>query len=226
MKPGSTTLTEVGSPFYLDKIPTDLSPVTSPSTINAQELLLVSNNQDICTASCALPPNSDNTVSVFTVSSSGALTMQQNRPYLVTAINPVSVMAVNTNPVNQAGLGGLFVYVGSNAQTGGSLYPFQICTVVNAVCNAQAVSVGLLTPLQTCTQQQCIDVAPTAAGQREIPHSPLIISNNAILGGLIICLVMGMSLDFNLLKFPWILIGMALASRRISKSYADINGDV
>jgi O-antigen ligase len=63
-------------------------------------------------------------------------------------------------------------------------------------------------------------------GQRENPHSPLIISNNAILGGLIICLVMGMSLDFNLLKFPWILIGMALASRRILKSYAKINGDV
>ena len=168
MKPGSTTLTQVGSPYYLDKIPTDLSPVTSPSTINAQELLFVSNNQDICTASCALPPNSDNTVSVFTVSSSGVLTMQQNKPYLVTATNPVSVMAVNTNPINQAGLGGLFVYVGTNAQTGGSLYPFQICTVVNAVCNAQAVSVGLLTPLQTCTQQQCIDVAPTAAGQNPV----------------------------------------------------------
>ena len=163
MTPGSTTLKQLGNPFYLDKIPTGLSLVTSPSTINAQELLFLSNNQDICTASCIIPPNSDNTVSVFTVSSSGALTKQPNSPYIVAATNPVSVRAVNTNQTDIPNSGGLFVYVGTNTQTGGDVYPFEICTVVNAYCTQQDVDLAILTPLQACTTQ-CIDVAPTAAG--------------------------------------------------------------
>jgi hypothetical protein len=165
MKQGSpTTLTLVGGPFYVDKMPTGVSAVTSPSSINAQELLFVSNNQDICTESCVLPPSSDNTVTVFTVATSGALTMQQNKPYIVAAANPVSVKAVNTNQTQINNSGGLFVYVGTNAQTAGQIYPFEICTVINAFCTAQDVSLAILTPLETSCTTQCIDVAPTAAG--------------------------------------------------------------
>jgi hypothetical protein len=163
-----STLALVGSPVYLDKIPTSLSPVTSPSTINAQELLFVSNNQDICTADCVVPPASDNTVTVFTVSSSGALTMQQNKPYIVAAPNPVSVKAVNTNQTGISNSGGLFVYVGANPPTGGVVYPFAICTVVNAFCTEQDVNLAILTPLQTSCNTQCIDVAPTAAGSNPV----------------------------------------------------------
>jgi hypothetical protein len=165
MKQGSPTTLTLGSnsPYYTSKLPTALSAVASPSSTNAQELLFVTNNLDICTVGCN-PPHNDNTVSVYAIGSDGTLTEQKSSPYTVAATNPVSVMAVNTNPVGQPGLGGLFVYVGTNVQTGGGVYPFQICTVINAVCTTQAdVDLALLTPLQTCTQQ-CIPIPPTAAG--------------------------------------------------------------
>jgi hypothetical protein len=163
MSSGSLTLAS-GSPFYLSKIPTALSVVTSPSSTNAQELLFVTNNQDICTANCVLPPPSDNTVSVYSVGSSGGLTEQPNSPYIVDATNPVAVMAVNTNQTDIPNSGGLFVYVGTNTQSGGDVYPFEICTVVNAYCTQQDVELAILTPLRVSCNTQCINVAPTAAG--------------------------------------------------------------
>src|SRR5271165_2646470 len=157
--PGSTTLTAAsGSPFYLSKIPTALSTITfTPPGGSAQELLFVSNNQDICTQGCN-PLHNDNTVSVYGVSSTGSLTERTGSPYTVAAANPVSVLAVNTNPGQNTG--GIFVYVGNNAQTGGDITPFQICTVQNQVCGAQQVAQNLMVPVP-CLQVSCA----VAAGQ-------------------------------------------------------------
>jgi hypothetical protein len=170
MQSGSTSLTLAsGSPFYLSKIPSALSAITftPPGFTTAQEILFVTNNLDICTANCVLPPHSDNTVSVYTVSSSGVLTEQPNSPYAVAAVDPISVLAVNTYPAGE-NTGGLFVYVGNEDANGGHLYPFQVCTVVNAVCKTQDVANALMTPLETCSQGICIDVSATSAGQNPV----------------------------------------------------------
>jgi Lactonase, 7-bladed beta-propeller len=171
MKSSSLTLAS-GSPFYLSKIPSALSAITytPPGSTAPQELLFVTNNEDICSQNCIPPsPHNDNTVSVYTVSlSSGALAEQTFSPYAVAAINPISVLAVNTNPAGETA-GGVFVYVGNNDQNGGHLYPFQVCTVINAVCNQGDVNIALMTPLgETCPQPPCNNVPPTTVGQNPV----------------------------------------------------------
>jgi len=169
MKPGSNTLTLAsGSPFYLSKIPTALSAMifTPPGSTTAQELLFVTNNFDICTANCILPQHSDNTVSVYAVGSNGTLTEQQYSPYVIAATDPISVFAVNTNPAGE-NTGGLFVYVGNQDPNGGHLYPFQVCTVTNAVCTQANVGSNLMIPLATCPQPSC-DIPPTSVGQNPV----------------------------------------------------------
>jgi hypothetical protein len=165
MKPGSTTLTlAAGSPFYLSKLPTALSPVTfTPVGGAAQELLYVTNNHDICTTGCN-PPHNDNTVSVYSVSSAGALTEQTFSPYQIFATDPVSVIAVNTNPAG-SNSGGLFIYVGTQDQNGGHLNPFEVCTVVNStICTQADVDSSLMVPLGTCPLVSC-NTPPSSVGQ-------------------------------------------------------------
>jgi hypothetical protein len=164
MKPGSTTLT-VASQFFLSKTPSALSPITfTPSgSTTAQELLFVTNNYDLCTVGCvpASPP-SVSTVSVYAVSSTGVLSEQPNSPYAISASDPVSVQAVNTNPAGK-NTGGLFVYVGQGGSVG-AVYPFEVCTVVgNAVCSQQQVTENLLFPLSTCPLLSCM-VPPSSVG--------------------------------------------------------------
>jgi hypothetical protein len=158
-----------GGPFYLSKIPSALSAITftPPGSSTAQELLFVTNNQDICTGTTCIPPHNDNTVSVYVVNSDGTLTEQTNSPYAVAAVNPISVLAVNTNPIGQNS-GGVFVYVGNEDTSGGHINPFQVCTVVgNNGCTSQDVQNSLMTPLETCTQQ-CTPVPPSSAGQTPV----------------------------------------------------------
>jgi hypothetical protein len=164
MKPGSTTLTLAsGSPFYLSKIPSSLSPITftPPGSTTAQELLFVTNNLDVCTQNCISPsPHNDSTVSIYSVSPTGVLSEKPNSPYAVAASDPVSVQAVETNP-NQS-TGGVFVYVGQGAGVG-ALYPFQVCFVPNANCSAQDVAGNLMVPLSTCQSLSC-NVPPSSVG--------------------------------------------------------------
>ncbi len=171
---GSTSLTLVSqsstyqSPFFLSKIPTALSTITfTPSSGTPEELLFVTNNYDLCTIGCLNgppPPPRDNTVSVYSVSSSGILTEQLNSPYVVAAADPISVQAVNTNPPGES-TGGVFVYVGSQNNNAGQLYPFQLCTVQNTACSPEAVQDNLMLPLaqQPCNTPPCT-VPPTSAG--------------------------------------------------------------
>jgi 6-phosphogluconolactonase (cycloisomerase 2 family) len=157
---GATLTLQTGSPLYVSKLPTGISRITfTNSTGTAQELLFVSNNQDICT-----PPgcgNNDNTVSEYAVSTTGALTEQPNSPYAIAASNPVSVIAVNTNP-SGSNTGGVFVFVGNQASETGSVTPFQLCTVQNNNnCNLQQVNANLMFPV-TCPPQATCSVS---AGQ-------------------------------------------------------------
>ena len=108
-------------------------------------------------------------MSVYAVSSTGGLTEQPNSPYAIAAPNPVSVLAVNTNPVG-GNTGGVFVYVGNSDANGGDLNPFLLCTVVgNGGCKIQDVQNNLLAPLQEqCSQPPCKTVPPTAVGQNPL----------------------------------------------------------
>jgi hypothetical protein len=165
---GGTLALQSGSPYYIGQIPTALSAVTftpaagtSPcGSTTAEELLFVTGNHDL------LPQHTDNTVSLFCVGSSGALVPQANSPYAVSAANPVSIVAVNTNPPG-TNSGGIFVYVGNSDQNVGNLNPFEICTVQDAICTALDVGNALMVPLATCSLQSC-DVPPTPAGQKPI----------------------------------------------------------
>jgi hypothetical protein len=163
MQAGSTTLTLAsGSPFYLSKVPSALSTITfTPVGGSSEELLFVTNSHDLNQSE-----HYDNTVSVYQVSSSGVLTEQVGSPYLVAAVDPISVQAVNTNPTGEIASGGIYVYVGAQNNNAGQLYPFQICTVVNTTCTTQQdVTNNLMLPLvQPCSSPPCPTVAPTAAG--------------------------------------------------------------
>lgn len=155
------------SALYLSKIPTAISPITTPSgSSTSQELLFVTSNFDICAVGCIGNQHNDNTVSVYAVSSSGILTEQPNSPYSIAAVNPISVLAVNTFPSGQTTGGGVFVYVGSEGPTGGSVSPFELCTTQDAVCSTPTdVTENLLLPVTTCTPStSCL----VAAGQSPI----------------------------------------------------------
>jgi len=167
MTSGSPSL--VGTPLRLSKLPTALSVIsfTPPGSTTAQELLFVTNNVDICTQNCKAPsPNNDSTVSVYNVDSSGALTEQVNSPYSIVAANPIAIQAVNTNLPGQT-VGGPFVYVGSQDQNGGAIYPFQVCWVLNANCSTQDVAGNLMVPIATCLQPSC-NVPPSVAGSKPV----------------------------------------------------------
>jgi 6-phosphogluconolactonase (cycloisomerase 2 family) len=177
MKPGSTSLSLVTT-LLLTKVPSALSVITftPPGSSTSQEYLYVTNNHDNCITPCSPPPN-DNTVTAYTVSSSGSLAEQPNSPYSIAATDPISVIAVNTNPAGQSS-GGIFVYVGNQDPNGGHVYPFQVCTVVDATCTSQDVANALLSPLSTCPQISC-EVPPTSAGQ--IPVAMLVDPTNNFL---------------------------------------------
>jgi hypothetical protein len=161
--PGSTTLTLAsGSPFFLSKIPTGLSAIafTPPGGATGEELLFVSNNEDICSQACIPPsPNNDNTVSVYAVNSSGLLTEQPNSPYTIQAANPISVTAVNTNAEGSFS-GGVFVYVGNQASGPGAVNPFQLCTVENSNCSQADVAANLMVAVTCAPAQSCAASGP------------------------------------------------------------------
>jgi 6-phosphogluconolactonase (cycloisomerase 2 family) len=147
MQSGSTSLSAVaGSPFPVGRIPSALSAVTftAPGTTTAQEFLYVTFNSDPAL-------HNDNTLSAYSVDSSGKPNdLTPNLPY-ATQPNPISVLAVNTGQD-----GGLFVYVGNQGSVTGAVSAFQVCTVVNAVCKSQDLT--KLVPVGT----------PTSVGQNPV----------------------------------------------------------
>lgn len=159
-KPGSTGATLTGNncpgtntpcPFRLSRIPTALSVITfTPLGGSAETLLFVASSVDL-TAN-----HNDNELSEYLVDSSGNLTEQPNSPYTAQP-NPVSVIAVNTNPVGQT-TGGIFVYAGSqNGTSPGVLGEFQLCTPSNTACSPGQVADNALLPAGTTTMGSCND---------------------------------------------------------------------
>jgi len=157
MQPGSTTLSAVaGSPFPVGRIPSALSAIAlTPPTgaglpcATATEFLYVTFNSDPAL-------HNDNTLSAYCLDSSGTpKDLTPNLPY-ATQPNPLSVLAVNTNPAGQNS-GGVFVYVGNQGSATGAVSGFQVCTVVGqGNCTQQDVNSELLKPVGT---------SPTSVGQ-------------------------------------------------------------
>jgi 6-phosphogluconolactonase (cycloisomerase 2 family) len=146
-KPGSMSLTAIaGSPFPVNRLPTALSVVAFTPPAGAKPLPCATTTEFLyVTYNTDLVYHDDNTLSAYCVDSSGTPNdLNPNAPY-ATAANPISVLAVNTNPVGEA-TGGLFVYVGNQGPSVGAISVFQVCSVVNALCAAenlaQLVSVG------------------------------------------------------------------------------------
>ena len=147
----------------LSKVPTAVSAVTFPAPGSgttppcgftaSEEFLYVTSNQDLS------QQHNDNTLSVFCADSSGGLTDKTpSLPYNPQP-DPLSVVAVNTNPAGQNS-GGVFVYVGSQPTGSGALSIFQMCTVVgNVGCTQSDVTSALLRPVGT---------APTSVGQNPV----------------------------------------------------------
>jgi hypothetical protein len=141
MQPGSTSLTEApGSPYAVGRIPSALSVITYPGPTSTMEVLYVTFNVDPAL-------HNDSTLSAYSVDSSGTLAdLRPDSPY-VTATDPISVLAVNTTPAGES-TGGVFVYVGSQANQSGALSVFQVCPAGNSGCQAnQLVAVGTPTSL-------------------------------------------------------------------------------
>ncbi|MFZ0685387.1 MAG: hypothetical protein WAM89_07565 [Terriglobales bacterium] len=135
----ATTLTPVANASpVLTRIPSALSSVTyTPPGGSAEEFLYVTYNQDLVL-------NNDNTLSAYSVSSTGVLTdLTPNEPY-VTPTNPISVLAVNTNPAGE-NTGGVFVFVGNQGTSTGAISVYEVCTVVNASCKTTQ-NLGQLIP--------------------------------------------------------------------------------
>jgi hypothetical protein len=140
-----------GNPLHLSRIPNALSVVTvgSPS----EELLFVTSNKDLSSN------HNDNTLSEYAVGSDGTLTEKIGSPYATSTINPLSVLAVNTNVAPQNNNGGVFAYVGAAGNAPGALDAFQVCTVVSGVCNQTDLDNAKLLPVGT---------SPTSTGQNPV----------------------------------------------------------
>jgi DNA-binding beta-propeller fold protein YncE len=97
---------------------------------------------------------------VYGVASDGTLTEKIGSPYPTSTINPLSVLAVNTNKPGQSNGGGVFIYVGAEGNASGALDAFQVCTVINAVCTSQTdLDNAKLLPVGT---------SPTSTGQEPV----------------------------------------------------------
>ncbi|MGA9472782.1 MAG: beta-propeller fold lactonase family protein [Terriglobales bacterium] len=159
--PGSISATLTGNncaalngpcPFSLSRIPTGLSVVTfSFNGGPSQTLLFVTSNFDLT------DKHNDSELSVFSVDSSGNLSEQSASPYTAQAPNPLSVLAVNTNPAGQ-NTGGVFVYVGSQAAVVGSLSVFEVCTQAQGPC----------TPEDAQNENLAVVGKPSTVGQNPI----------------------------------------------------------
>jgi 6-phosphogluconolactonase len=97
-----------------------------PGSTVAETLLYLTSSTD-------LSPNPiDNTVSEYSVDSSGNVAEKTGSPYVTGGTVPSAVQAVDTNPAGGNG-GGLFVYVTN--QTTNNVSVFQVCIVPNGSNN-------------------------------------------------------------------------------------------
>ena len=140
---GSTALT-LASSKALTRVPTSISAISyTPTGSSAQTVLFVTSNLDL-----NQPPN-DNTLSVYSVDSTGLATEAPNSPY-TTQINPTVVRVVNTSGVGQ-NASSIFAYVGTSGVSAGGVTPFQLCAQQDSDCSADDVANHRLLPAGATT---------------------------------------------------------------------------
>ena len=134
-QPGSTTLSAVGSPLTLTRVPTAISAVTfTVPNGSPQTFLYVTSDLDLIV-------HNDNTVSEYSVDSSGNVTEEAGSPY-TTGTVPSAVLPVFTEGNN------LFVYVADN-KPDNNIVTFVVCTVVSSSCTQTDVDNARMTPIQS-----------------------------------------------------------------------------
>jgi 6-phosphogluconolactonase (cycloisomerase 2 family) len=133
MQSGSASLS-LASQTSLPRVPTGIAATAGP---NSTVLLYVTSNKDLI-------GTNDNTVSEYSVDTSGNVAEQVGSPY-TTASNPSAVLAVATSPIG--GTGGLFVYV-ANVTTN-SVSVFLVCTAQTAICTQPNIMALTLLPVGT-----------------------------------------------------------------------------
>jgi 6-phosphogluconolactonase (cycloisomerase 2 family) len=140
---GSTALT-LESSVALTRVPTSISTISyTPSGGTAQTVLFVTSNLDL-----KQPPD-DNTLSVYSVDSSGVVTEAPNSPY-TTQVNPTVVRVVNTSGAGQ-NASSIFAYVGNSGVSAGGVTPFQLCAQQDSDCSVDDVANHRLLPAGTTT---------------------------------------------------------------------------
>ena len=136
-QPGSTSLTAVGT-LPLTQIPTAISAITLtlPGTSSPETLLFVTRDKD-------LGGNIDNTVSVYSVDSSGTVTEEPNSPY-PTGTLPSAVLPVFT----QSNF--LFVFIADGIPNN-NIVTYQVCIAVSSDCSNTDVQFAKMTPVGSAT---------------------------------------------------------------------------
>ncbi len=141
-QPGSTTLTAVGTPLTLTRVPTAISVITvtlqnpPPGAQSPETLLFVTSDKD-------LVGSNDNTVSVYSVDSSGNVTEEPNSPY-TTGTLPSAVLPVFT----QSNF--LFVFIADGTPSD-NLVTFEVCIAVSSTCSNTDVQFAKMTPVGSPT---------------------------------------------------------------------------
>lgn len=137
-QPGSTSLTVVGTPLTLTRVPSAISAISvtlqnPPNCAQSPEMLLfVTSQKDLIT-------HNDMTVSVYGVDSSGNLTEKLGSPYTTGSL-PSAVLPVLT----QSNF--MFVYV-ADGKPDNKVVTFQVCNTVNSNCADTDVCNAKMTPV-------------------------------------------------------------------------------
>ena len=140
-QPGSTSLTAVGT-LPLTRIPTAISAITvtlqnpPPGAQSPETLLFVTSDKD-------LVAHNDNTVSVYTVDSSGNVSEEPNSPY-PTGTLPSAVLPVFT----QSNF--MFVFI-ANGTPNNNIVTYQVCIAVSSTCSNTDVQFAKMTPVGSAT---------------------------------------------------------------------------
>jgi DNA-binding beta-propeller fold protein YncE len=132
---GSTSLTAMGTPLALTRIPSSISAVTAtitnPPNPNTQQILLyVTSIKDLLA-------HNDNTLSEYAVDSSGNVTEQTNggSPLVTGTLPSYALPVFNASPQPNT----LFVFV-DDGTPADNIISFQVCVTVTSTCTSQDVA--------------------------------------------------------------------------------------
>lgn len=132
VQPGSASITAIGTPQTLSNVPTSIAVITL-TTPTAETLLYVTSDKDLIA-------HNDNTVSVFSVDSSGNVSLPLPGSPYTTGTLPSAVLPVFT----QSNF--MFVYV-ADGKPNNNVVTFQVCIQVSSNCSSSDVTNAKMTPI-------------------------------------------------------------------------------